>query len=104
MPGLPIYVLAYWREIESGSEIVSMRIRQLHEKLAEDIEHPQKPYAFDAERVLRPIEYIEGIYLNCNDENQPFPPIQKGRQPRIEIDVPLWKMLILLIHPGVGAF
>ena len=35
--------------------------------------------------------------------NQCFAPIQKGRQPRIEIDVLLWKMLILLIQSGVGA-
>ena len=35
--------------------------------------------------------------------NQSFPPKQKGHQPRIEIDVLLWKMLILLIQSGVGA-
>ena len=29
---------------------------------------------------------------------QPFPPIQKGRQPRIEIDVLLWQRLIIVIQ------
>lgn len=58
---LPNYVLAYWREIESGREIVSSRVRQLYEKLAEDINSPKKPFVFDAQRAMRPIEYIEGI-------------------------------------------
>ena len=35
--------------------------------------------------------------------NQHFHRILKGRQPRIEIDVLLWKMLIFLIQSGVGA-
>ena len=30
--------------------------------------------------------------------NQHFPPIQKGRQPRIEIDVLLWQRLIIVIQ------
>lgn len=60
---LPNYVLAYWREIESGREIVSKRIRQVYENLARAIENPDpdSPYTFDPEKALRPIEYIESV-------------------------------------------
>lgn len=66
---LPNYVLAYWHEIESGREVVSSRIRQLYEKLAQDIENPTPPYVFDAELALRPIEYIESI---CKHSKAPW--------------------------------
>ena len=59
----PNYVLAYWYEIESGRETVSKRVRQLYEKLAQNIESPDpaSPYTFDPEKANRPIEYIESV-------------------------------------------
>lgn len=59
----PNYVLEYWREIESGREIVSKRVRQLYGQLARRIEAPppESPYMFDEEKALRPIEYIESV-------------------------------------------
>ena len=59
----PCYVLDYWREIESGREIVSKRVYQLYRNLSKDITSPapESPYTFDAEKALRPIEYIEAV-------------------------------------------
>lgn len=59
----PNYVLDYWREIESGREIVPKRIRQLYSQLAERLlsPDPRSPYEFDPEKAVRPIEYIETI-------------------------------------------
>ena len=59
----PCYVLDYWREIESGRETVSKRVYQLYRNLSKDITSPapESPYTFDAEKALRPIEYIEAV-------------------------------------------
>lgn len=94
---MPNYVLQYWREIESGREIVSSRVRQLYAALARDIETPRAPYIFDVERSLRPIEYIESI---CKHS--------KGKWAGKPVLLELWQKAVIaaafgFVHEKTGA-
>lgn len=57
----PNYIRAYWNEIESGREVVSVRIRKQFQRLILRLDKPVAPYVFDIERGTRPIDYIETV-------------------------------------------
>ena len=61
------YVLAYWQAIEAGDVVVSKRVRQQYERLAQEIASPGR-YIFDVEKANRPIEFIETFCKHSKGE------------------------------------
>lgn len=61
------YVLAYWQAIEAGDVVVSKRVRQQYERLAQEIASPGR-YIFDVDKANRPIEFIETFCKHSKGE------------------------------------
>ncbi len=53
------YILKYWKDIESGKEVTSIKVRQIYEKLASDCKSKTSKYHFEIDRASRPIFFIE---------------------------------------------
>ncbi len=62
------YIRQYYKEIEAGRSIVSIRVKKQYEKLAFLIEHPQEPYIFDQVKAERPIRFIEKFCKHSKGE------------------------------------
>lgn len=55
------YILAYWRRIKSGKEVVCQKVYKVFEKLAADCKNKGGKYHFDVEKAARPIYFIENF-------------------------------------------
>jgi phage terminase large subunit-like protein len=53
------YILAYWRRIKSGKEVVPVKVHKVFEMLARDCKTKCVKYHFDIEKAARPIQFIE---------------------------------------------
>ena len=62
------YILEYWKEIQSGTVVVSNRVRKVYAKLVEDIESPKGKYIFDLSRANKPIRFIEQFCKHSKGE------------------------------------
>lgn len=62
------WLLEYWQGIESGSIIVSKRVKKIYEKLAREIETPAGKWRFDLKKANRPIEFIETLCKHSEGE------------------------------------
>jgi len=70
----PNYILQYWAAIESGSILVSKRLRQQYEKIVHQLKVPYKDYVFDVDKATKPIDYIEDM-CRQSKSNPPGKPL-----------------------------
>ena len=61
------YVTEYYRQIEAGEIIVSVKVRKVYKKLVQDIKKPGK-YIFDEKKANRPVEFIERFCRHSKGE------------------------------------
>lgn len=62
------YIEAYLKEIKRGRCVVSKRVRQLYEALANDIKHPKGGFVFNQQKAERPIQFIEAFCKHSKGE------------------------------------
>lgn len=62
------YVLEYWERIESGKEVVSLKVREQYKRLAHNINNPNDTYVFDVKRATKPIRFIETFCKHSKGE------------------------------------
>jgi phage terminase large subunit-like protein len=55
----PNYILEYWRQIESGEQIVSRKVRKVYQRLVEEIQNPRDPWVYDDNKAHHAIDFIE---------------------------------------------
>ena len=54
-------ITAYWQKIQSGEEVVSLKVRKLYKHLAERIAHPSGEWYYDNRRGNHVIEFAENF-------------------------------------------
>jgi phage terminase large subunit-like protein len=52
-------VLDYWDLIESGQEVVSLKVYKVYKKLVRDITNPREQWIYDEEKAFHAIDFIE---------------------------------------------
>lgn len=62
------YIQEYYNAIESGTCIVSKRVRNQYKKLVEDINDPTCGYIYDDKRAQKPIRFIESFCKHSKGE------------------------------------
>ena len=77
-------ILKYWKEIESGKETVSQKIRLTFKKLANDMEYTTSVYHYSYSRANHVIEFIENF---CRHS--------KGKMGGKPVILELWEKAIL---------
>lgn len=73
-------IIDYWNRIESGEEVVSMKIRKIYKKLVADIHDKDSVWEYNPNRALHPIEFTENF---CRHS--------KGKWGGKPIDLELWQ-------------
>lgn len=73
-------IIDYWNKIESGEEIVSLKIRKIYKKLVADIHDKDSEWEYNSNRALHPIEFTENF---CKHS--------KGKWGGKPIDLELWQ-------------
>ncbi|AVM24901.1 terminase large subunit [Bacillus pumilus] len=73
-------ILEYWSKIESGEEVVGIKVRKIYQKLAADVFDQDSEYEYSAERANHAIEFIENF---CKHS--------KGKWAGEPIDLELWQ-------------
>lgn len=73
-------ILEYWSKIESGEEIVGLKVRKIYQKLAADVFDQDSEYEYSPERANHAIEFIENY---CKHS--------KGKWAGEPIDLELWQ-------------
>ncbi len=61
------YILEYYNQIKSGNIKTSQRVKQIYQKLVEDLED-NSTYIFDVKRANKPIEFIERFCKHSKGE------------------------------------
>lgn len=77
-------IIEYWNKIESGEEIVSLKIKKIYKKLVSDIRDKESEWEYSAARALHPIEFTENF---CKHSKGKW-----GGQP---IDLELWQKAMI---------
>lgn len=77
-------IIEYWNKIESGEEIVSLKIQKIYKKLVADIHDKESEWEYSAARALHPIEFTENF---CKHSKGKW-----GGQP---IDLELWQKAMI---------
>lgn len=77
-------IIEYWNKIESGEEIVSLKIQKIYKKLVADIHDKESEWEYNAARALHPIEFTENF---CKHS--------KGRWGGKPIDLELWQKAMI---------
>lgn len=77
-------IIEYWNKIESGEEIVSLKIKKIYKKLVADIHDKESEWEYSAARALHPIEFTENF---CKHSKGKW-----GGQP---IDLELWQKAMI---------
>ncbi len=77
-------IIEYWNKIESGEEIVSLKIQKIYKKLVADIHDKESEWEYSAARALHPIEFTENF---CKHS--------KGRWGGKPIDLELWQKAMI---------
>lgn len=54
-------ILEYWNKIESGEEVVSLKVRRVYEKLVYDLTDETSEYEYDPRKANHIIEFIENF-------------------------------------------
>ena len=62
------YIQEYWDAIEAGKVVVSARVREIYQRLAQETREPPDGYVFDEKRAQRPIEFIERFCKHSKGE------------------------------------
>jgi phage terminase large subunit-like protein len=83
------YILEYWHKIQSGEIVVSKRVKQLYQKVIDELEHPIEPYIFDIDLANRPISFIETFCRNS-----------KGKWAGKPISLLLWQKAMMQVIYG----
>lgn len=83
------YILQYWNKIQSGEIVVSKRIKQLYQKVIDELENPKEPYIFDIELATKPITFIETFCKNS-----------KGKWAGKPIELLLWQKTMIQVIYG----
>ncbi|MEF7566386.1 terminase large subunit, partial [Bacillus infantis] len=73
-------ILDYWEKIESGEEVVSLKVKRIYKKLAADVFDKESEYEYNAKRANHAIEFIENF---CKHS--------KGKWAGKPIDLELWQ-------------
>lgn len=77
-------IIEYWNKIESGEEIVSLKIKKIYKKLVADTHDKESEWEYSAARALHPIEFTENF---CKHSKGKW-----GGQP---IDLELWQKAMI---------
>ncbi|CUB44118.1 terminase large subunit [Bacillus velezensis] len=77
-------ILEYWSKIESGEEVVSLKVRRIYKKLAADVYDQDSEYEYSVSRANHAIEFIENY---CKHS--------KGKWAGQPIELELWQKAFL---------
>ncbi|ARW38095.1 MULTISPECIES: terminase large subunit [Bacillus] len=77
-------ILEYWSKIESGEEVVSLKVRRIYKKLAADVYDQDSEYEYSGSRANHAIEFIENY---CKHS--------KGKWAGQPIELELWQKAFL---------
>lgn len=77
-------IIEYWEKIQSGEELVSVKVETIYKKLVADIYDTSTEYEYDSKRANHAIEFIENF---CRHSKGKW-----GGQP---IDLELWQKALL---------
>jgi phage terminase large subunit-like protein len=54
-------IIEYWNKIESGEEIVSIKIRRVYKKLVDDLNNVNSEWEYDSKKANHAIEFVENF-------------------------------------------
>lgn len=54
-------ILEYWEKIDSGEEVVSMKVRRVYKKLVDDLRNEESEWEYNSKRANHAIEFIENF-------------------------------------------
>jgi phage terminase large subunit-like protein len=77
-------ILEYWGKIESGEEVVSLKVKRIYKKLAADVYDQDSEYEYNPKRANHAIEFIENY---CKHS--------KGKWAGKSIELELWQKAFL---------
>ena len=83
-------ILEYWARIESGEEVVSIKVRKIYRKLAADVYDQKSEYEYNADRANHAIEFIENF---CKHS--------KGAWGGKSIELELWQKALVAATFGI---